>query len=125
MKYWQQLRRSKIIGMENTTEILIKAIKLKKPVEFEYNRPGKIFGKRVGNPHIVFAGTTKEGNRRTWVHIAQTGGVSDTLKKFPDWRIFIMEFITNVRILSDEPVFESQEGYNPNSDMYTETIAKV
>lgn len=105
--------------------IIIEAIAQRKPIEFEYNRPNKIFGMRVGNPHILFSGTTKEGLDRIWVHIAQTGGVSDTLEVFPEWRVFIIEFISNVRILNTEPIFELQDGYNPNAAMYANTIAKV
>ncbi len=106
-------------------ELLIEAITQRKPVEYEYNRPGKIVGKRIGNPHIIFAGTTQEGFRRVWVHIAQTGGVSDTLVVFPDWRMFMTEFITEVKILDEEPDFSLQEGYNPKSEMYSEILAKV
>ena len=109
----------------STQELLIEAVRQRKPIEYEYNRPGKIIGKRIGNPHIVFAGTTSEGIKRVWIHIAQTGGVSDTLVTFPDWRMFIVEFITDIRILSEEPEFNLQDGYNPDSDMYSEVLAKV
>lgn len=108
-------------------EIIKRAIALKKPIKFEYVRPDKdkVRGKRIGNPHVIFGGTTKEGLQRVWVHIAQTGGVSDTLVVFPDWRMFIMEYITEVTILEEEPCFDIQEGYNPDSEMYTHAFAKV
>ncbi len=110
--------------MENI-DLLKEAIRRRKPIEYEYNRPDKVPGKRIGNPHVAFSGVTKEGVRRIWTHIAQTGGVSDTLKEFPDWRMFITEYVTDVRILEEEPEFTLQEGYNPYSDMYSEVIAKV
>jgi len=34
--------------------VLKKAIKLRRPIEFEYNREDKVAGKRFGNPHIIF-----------------------------------------------------------------------
>lgn len=111
-----------------TQELLIaEAIKQRKPIEYEYNKPGKVNGKRIGNPHILFAGVTSEGTPRTWVHIAQTGGVSDTLTVFPDWRMFISEFIANVRILEDEAEFPIQPGYNPMWPTYLESqiLAKL
>lgn len=109
----------------NSQELIVEAIRTRKPIEFEYNKPGKVMGKRIGNPHIVFSGVTADGISRTWVHIAQTNGVSDTLVTFPDWRMFIMEHIEAVEILLEEPDFALQNGYNPASDMYSNVIAKV
>lgn len=110
----------------NPEQTIIEAIKRRKPIEFSYNRPDKVEGIRVGNPHIIFSGTTKDGEDRTWVHIAQTGGVSDTLVTFPDWRMFITSFIGDVRILEDDgTAFTLQPGYNPTAPMYINVIAQV
>lgn len=101
-----------------TIEIIKKAVELKKPIEFEYIREGKIEGKRIGNPHILF--------NKVYVHIFQTFGVSDSgLEKGLPWRLFITDYIKNVQILENEPCFEIAEGYNPDSPMYTDIIVKI
>ena len=109
----------------DTLDKIKEAISKQKPIEFDYSRSGKVVGRRKGNAHIVFSGTTKEGLHRSWMHIAQTGGVSDTLVTFPDWRMFITDFIQNVEVLDSEPSFQLQEGYNPDAVMYSNIIAKV
>jgi len=38
----------------NTEKLLKEAIRLRKPIEFEYNREEGVRGKRTGNPHILF-----------------------------------------------------------------------
>jgi len=101
------------------------AISHRKPIKFEYLKEGKVRGWRFGNPHIAFAGKTQEGDERTYVHIVQTDGVSDTLVNFPDWRMFIVELIGNVEVMHDEPEFALHDGYNPAAAMYSRTIARV
>jgi len=103
--------------------LLKKAIELKKPIEFEYVRGEKIRGVRIGNPHILFIHPT---TNQFEVHVFQTGGVSDSdLSNGLPWRLFLVEFITNIRILEDEPSFEVAEGYQPGSPMYTDIVAQV
>jgi len=108
-------------------ELIVRAIEAQKPMRFEYVKEGKIRGHRIGNPHIIFRGTTKDGIPRTWCHIVQTGGVSDTLQVFPDWRMFITDSIQDVQIIQDEQSFEIFDGYNPESHIYvgTQILAKV
>lgn len=105
------------------TEKLKEAIELRKTIEFEYNRGDKVRGKRIGNPHRLF---TNPQTNKLEVHIFQTGGVSDTnlTGKLP-WRLFIIEFIENVKTLQDRPSFEVAEGYNPDYFLYKDSIAKV
>ena len=113
--------------MNNNIEKIAEAIRNKRPIEFNYHREGKKIGKRIGWPHIIFSGFTKEQEFRTWLHLVQTEGVSDTLDIFPDWRMFIVNYISNVEILYNRPKFEPFEGYNPESDLYkgTKIIEKV
>jgi hypothetical protein len=59
-------------------EILKEAIKKRLPIEFEYNKEGKIPGLRKGNPHAVFIMRKKDGSESTKVHVVQTSGVSDS-----------------------------------------------
>ncbi len=103
--------------------ILRDAIRQRKPIEFEYSKPEKIKGKRIGNPHILFIHPATE---KTEIHIFQTGGVSDSdLTNGLPWRLFIVDFMENVRILAEESIFEIAEGYNSDSPMYDNVIAKV
>ncbi|HCC05279.1 TPA: hypothetical protein DEP58_03155 [Patescibacteria group bacterium] len=108
-------------------ETIRKAVEARRPISFEYEKEGKVCGERIGNPHVVFAGKTRDGIPRVWIHVVQTGGVSDTLDDFPEWRMFIGEFIRNVVVLEDERQFEVFDGYNPDSHIYTgtEILAKI
>ncbi len=116
-----------LIIMTDVENIIVEAIQLRKPIAFEYIKEGKVQGGRIGNPHIIFSGVTKDGIARTWSHIVQTEGVSDTIQVFPDWRMFIVEYVHNPRILSDRSSFSIFDGYNPESHIYigTHVIARV
>jgi hypothetical protein len=111
--------------MSSDELLIIQAIKMRKPIGYQYNRAEKVVGKRSGNPHAIFRGKTKEGIEKVWVHIVQTGGASDTLTEFPAWRMFISEFVSDVEILVNDPQFPIHDGYNPDSDMYTEIIEQI
>jgi len=107
---------------------LTEAIRNRKQISFEYNKPGKTSGVRIGNPHAVFILTTKGGIQSTKIHIVQTGGVSDSKeeKPFPDFRMFNIEDLSNLKILNDLPSFEPfLEKYNPGWDGYKDVIEKV
>ncbi len=106
----------------DSLEIIKKAIKLQKPIRFEYNRENKPFGKRFGDPHIIFY---HSDTNNLIVHIFQTDGVSDHLEEIPAWRHFLIEFIENVDILHNQEKFDIAEGYDPNSPTYKEIVAKV
>ena len=106
----------------NSLEIIRKAIKLQKPIKFEYNREDKISGKRFGNPHIIFY---HSDTNNLGVHIFQTNGVSDHPEEIPTWRHFLIEFINNVDILYDQKKFDIAEGYDPDSPVYREIVVKV
>lgn len=106
----------------NKEDLIKKAIASRKPIEFEYIREGKISGRRIGNPHILFQSSANEKQ----VHIFQTGGVSDSnLNEGLPWRLFFVEFIENINILDEEQSFAIAEGYNPDSPMYGDVIAEV
>lgn len=106
----------------NNNDILKQAIEEMKSIEFEYNKDGKIRGKRIGNPHAVFINISTDNMT---VDIFQTGGVSDTQQTIPDWRPFLLAFLENIRILDNH--FEIAEGYdsNPVSGRYNKVICKV
>jgi hypothetical protein len=106
-------------------ELLTKAIQDRLPISFQYNKPGKTVGIRIGNPHAVFIFTSIKGITSTKLHIVQTEGVSDTGDKgdFPFWRPFNIEHISDVKVLENMGKFEVQEGYKPDS--YDNPLAKV
>lgn len=111
----------------DTLEILEQAINTRKSISFEYNKEGKIKGERIGNPHAVFILTAKVGEQSTKVHIVQTAGVSDSKleKPFPDFRMFDIEKLDNLKILESASQFSIHEKYNPEWEGYANVIAKV
>jgi hypothetical protein len=111
----------------NTLEILQQAVNSRKSISFEYNREGKVRGERIGNPHAVFIFTAKSGEQSTKVHIVQTDGVSDSRleKPFPDFRMFNIEELDNVKILENSSQFPVNEKYNPEWEGYANVIVKV
>jgi hypothetical protein len=109
-------------------DILITAIKSRMPISFEYNKPGKTPGQRIGNPHAVFIFTSKAGVKSTKVHIVQTEGVSDSKdeKPFPDFRMFNIEDLSSIITLEVSSKFEPYyEKYNPEWEGYKDVIEKV
>ncbi len=106
-------------------EILKEAIAKRMPITFEYNKPDKTPGERVGNPHAVFIMRKKDGSESTKVHVVQTSGVSDSGQEFPSFRLFNLTELSNVRIQDTGTQFEISEDYNAEWDGYKYVIAKV
>jgi len=106
-------------------ELLTKSVEDRLSISFQYNKPNKSEGTRIGNVHAIFIFTSKNGEISTKLHIVQTDGVSDSADKgdFPFWRTFNIDFISDVKILDELGKFEIQEGYNPES--YHNPIAKI
>lgn len=104
------------------TTILKEAINSRKKIEFEYIREDKTLGKRFGDPHALFV---YPGKHTIEIHIFQTDGVSDGQleKPLPSWRLFIVEFMENVKIL--DGTFSQADGYNTDSPLYISAIAKI
>ena len=92
------------------------------PISFEYNKPGKTPGERVGDPHALYLHKTT-GNMLLDVY--QTSGISDSIKEFPDWRPFSVDYITNIKFHEDEAPFDIAPLYKPNSPQYIKVIKKV
>jgi hypothetical protein len=101
------------------------AITQRRTIIFEYNKPGKVRGKRIGNPHAVFVMHLKDGSTSTKVHVFQTGGVSDSSQNLPDFRMFDLTNIANVIFSDDCQAFEISPKYNPNWDGYEDAIIKI
>jgi hypothetical protein len=106
-------------------EVLKESVKNMLPISFQYNKPGKTSGTRIGNVHAIFIFTAKSGAISTKLHVVQTGGVTDSGDKgdFPFWRPFNIEHVSDVEIIEGADKFEIEEGYNPES--YDKPIAKV
>jgi hypothetical protein len=114
----------------NTLDILISAIENRNHISFQYNKPGKVLGVRIGHPYAVFIFTAKNTRiQSTKVHIVQVDGVSDTKdeKPFPSFRMYNIEDLTEVTILTDSPAFTPslENGYNPEWEGYKDVIAKI
>ena len=112
----------------NTIEIVSEAIRLKKPISYEYNKPGKTPGQRTGNPYVVYNFTAKSGQRSVKLHIVQTSGVSDSddRQPLPSFRTHDVVQLSNVRVLHGEPDFiPNHPDYNPNWEGYDDVIAQV
>ena len=107
-------------------DLLTEAINSRKPISFEYNKPGKTPGERIGNPFALFIFVAKSGAESTKVHIVQIDGVTDSVENFPEFRQFNIEHLSNVSILTDWDKFDAEhEKYKPESPMYKNVIAKV
>jgi len=111
-------------------DIIIDAIRSKKPISFEYNKPGKTSGIRIGNPHALYIFTPKDETKpkSTKLDLVQTDGPSETKtneNEYPACSQFDIEHLTNIVILSDEPDFEIDSIYKPESDRYKDVIEKV
>ncbi len=109
-------------------DALTEAIRLKKPVSYEYNKPGKSQGVRIGNPYVVFVFTSKDGKKSTKLHIVQTSGVSDSddRQPLPSFRTHELDWLSNITILHDQSSFSpNHPDYNPSWEKYDNVIAKV
>ncbi len=106
-------------------ELLTTSIENRQPISFQYNRPGKTEGVRIGNAHAIYIFTSDAGAISTKLHLVQTKGVSDTANKEAKsyWRTFNMEYISDINILNESKQFEISDGYNPES--YDNPIAKI
>lgn len=106
-------------------ETLKKAIEKRAKITFEYNKPGKTAGRRVGDPYAVFIMRRKDGSESTKVHIFQTDGVSDSGQELPSFRLFDMVELTNIQIISPIKNFSITPEYNPEWEGYKFVIVKV
>lgn len=106
-----------------TLQILKNTIADKVPIQFNYNRPGKTPGIRTGNPHAVFIKRLKSGEEQVYVHVWQTGGVSDSGPELPGWRQFFLNDMSDVMPLPDRAPFVIAPGYN--SAYYEFPIVKI
>lgn len=112
----------------NVTDTLKEAIALHKPITYEYNKPGKTLGRRIGHPYAVYRARTAKGIVNINAHIVQTAGASDSTDKqpLPSFRTHTVDWLSNIEILYDEPRFEATHpDYNASSEMYRDVIAKV
>ena len=107
----------------NELESIKTAIANRTPISFNYIREGKNPGLRVGNPHAAFIKRLKSGEERVYLHLVQTGGVTDSDTEFPSWRQFFLNDIHNVQLIKDETPFKIAEDYNPA--FYEFPIAKL
>ena len=114
----------------NSIQILSEAIGKRHHISFQYNKPGKIFGVRIGHPYAIFIFTAKNTRiQSTKVHIVQIEGVSDTAyeKPFPSFRMYNIEDLSDILILNDRACFSEPWhcDYNHQWEGYKDVIAKI
>lgn len=102
-------------------KILKEAIKLRKPIIYEYQALGRARGLRYGNPHAIFISTS--GNKN--IDIYKTDGVSTNSSKLPGWREYNIKNIISVKILHELSEFEIALGYKPHAERYNTAITKI
>ncbi len=107
---------------EYVKQIIIQAIRERKPIKFNYNKPDDMArGERLEDPYAIYLNDTT-GN--VLVDIYQTAGDSSDRMKLPGWRPFKINYINNVEIFgSNQFVFRSD--YKPNSPRYKHSIEKI
>lgn len=103
--------------------IIEAAIRSLTPISFNYIRPDKNPGVRIGNPHAAFIRRVQSGEERAYLDLWQTDGVTDSGEDIPGWRKFHLNDIASATPLPDAAPFEIAEGYNAVS--YEFPIAKV
>lgn len=107
-------------------EKLTHAIKNRNHISFEYNKPNKTSGKRIGHTYAVFIFTAKDGKQSTKVHLVQTAGVSDSSDKspLPNFRMFNIEDLSAVEVLADTFI-DIHHAYNSEWEGYSDVIEKI
>ena len=111
----------------NTLETIIKAIKERKPISYEYvGGKNPVYGERRGDPYAIYIYTTKDGTSSTKVDIFQISGASFS-RGYDKCKMSDLDGLKNVQILEAEPSFEvnPRSGYNPESERYKSVIEKV
>lgn len=103
--------------------IIETAVRTRSPVSFQYVRPGKTLGIRIGNPHAVFVLRLKNGEENVYLHLLQTAGVTDSGQDLPSWRQFFFNDVRDPQLISDGSPFAISETYN--ASWYEHPIAKI
>ena len=103
-------------------ELLCQAILNRQTIAFQYTRPGKVLGVRIGNTHVVFILPRKDGQKPTYALIWQIDGVSDVGEPMPGWRQFFLDALHDVELLDTEP-FAVAADYKPHH--YQFPIARI
>ena len=107
----------------SSLQVIEEAIRTRAPIAFEYLRPDKTPGTRIGNPHAVFIRRLKSGEEYVYLHLWQTDGVTDSGQQLPSWRQFFFNDVHEPRLMPEAAPFALAEGYNPS--YYEFSIAKV
>ena len=98
--------------------LLEQAIREQRIISFNYLKPGKEQGIRVGNPHALYV--SKKGEILCDVY--QTSGATDEYD-LPSWRQFTIDNLGNVNFT--DRVFSVASGYNTYSSRYSNCIVRI
>lgn len=105
-------------------QTIIQAIKEKKSISIEYNKPDKVNGVRIGNPYAIY---WNDDETKQYLDLHQQSGVSDSVSEnsteFPHWATLQMDFITNVEITTD--IFVPTKDYNRHAKRFMITNIQI
>jgi len=101
-------------------KIIIQAIQERKSISFEYNKPDKIIGTRVGNPYVIYSDETETCR---YLDLYQTNGVSDSQFETLHWVTLDTDFIANV-VLQDT-TFHPIEDYRRYAKRFMIAYIKI
>jgi hypothetical protein len=95
-------------------DAIIQAIKERKSISFEYNKPDKVEGIRLGNPYVIW---NNDDETKKYLDLHQQSGVSDSVSQnkaeFPHWVTLETDYISNVTITTDTFIpIESYKRYS-------------
>jgi len=106
-------------------ELLKLAIQNQIPIEFEYAKEGKVKGRRMGYPHVLYY---VNNTRHMLVDFYQIEGVSDSLEEgatLPDWHSFDINHMIEVVLLNKQSPFDIASDYQPYSERYLNVVVKI
>jgi len=115
----------------NELKVIEEVITTRTPISFEYVRERKTPGDRIGNPHAVYLRKLQSGEKKVYLDVWQTGGVTDSRKgdskkgELPGWTTCFLDDVVNIELKADEAPFDITTNYNPHADKFKFAIAKI
>lgn len=100
-----------------TLETIVSAINQLKQISFTYQNDQT----RIGNPYAVYI---LPSNNTTKVHVVQTSGYTSS-GKLNQFKQMNIEDIKDIQILDGASFLVDHEDYKPESQFYSNVIAKV
>jgi hypothetical protein len=111
--------------MKDKISLISDAIKLRRPIMFEYQSPAdSTRGRRVGNPYVLHYPSNDDHESKVLLSLFQTSGVSKSGHS-NGWKEFDVQYISGLSIVEGDNIFPINSEYKPNSNRYNRSIIKV